>query len=309
MEWRPNNLIVKGALAAFHERLGQIPTIYQKHCQTVASTTATETYAWPGMAPVPREFINGRSIQGLRDFTYNVTNNEYELSLAISRKHFEDDQTGLIAARMREMAEVWGTYKDYLFATLVEAGASGTAYDAVTFYNASRTIGDSGTIDNINTSAAATGTTPTAAEFLDALGDAKTQLRGFNDDQGRPFNTLAATQLGVIVPASFERSGMEALNSSFIIGDDTAGGSKDNVFKGMASMDVCDYLTSAAVMHVTALGSERKPFIYQERTPLEVVILDSVDDVAYQNSVLVLCRQRFVITYGEPRRAIQHTFT
>jgi len=303
--WKPDNLTVKGAVAAFHERLAEIPTIWQNHCAQYGSTTSQEQYVFPGFIPKPRLFLDGRQIQGLRDFTYTITNNEYELSLAINRKHWEDDQVGLIASRMREVAEVWGTYKDFLFSELLVNGATAgnNGFDGATFYQSTRTIGDSGTIDNTLTSnAAAADNIPDKTEFIADLKLAKTQMRDFNDDTGRPFNTLAVGDLRVVVPADYESAAFEALNAQFI-------SQTDNVFAGMAQLDVLDYLTADNKMYINAVGAERKPFVYQERTPLEVIVLDSPDMIALHDAVLVLTRQRFVFGYGDPRRSIEHTYT
>lgn len=301
--WKPGNLIVKGAQRAFHERLSEIPTIWQNHCAIYDSNTAVEPHAFPGFIPKPREFLNGRQIQGIRDFSFNITNNEYELSILIDRKHFEDDQTGLIAERMREVAEVWGTFKDYLFAQLLINGPSAgfVAFDGGIFYKDDRTIGDSGTIDNQLTSAAA-GTLPVVAEFFTGVKTSKTQLRKFKDDTGRPFNILAISDTRVIVPPAFEHVAFEALNATFI-------SNTDNVFRSIAQLDVLDYLTDEALMYINALGAERKPFIMQQRMPLEVEILDGADQVALNNGVLVLARERFVFAYGDPRRSIEYTYS
>ena len=300
--WKPANLIVKGALNTFHQRMSEIPTVWQNHCQTTTSTTATEQYVWPGFVPQPREFIDGRSIQSMIDFTWNVENNEYELTLLINRKHFEDDQTGLINSRMREIAEIWATFKDFQFATLLEAGGTGLAYDGVAFYGDTRTIGSSANIDNNLTSAAATGTIPTSAEFQTALRDSKAAMWRFQDDKGRPFNAAAINQLRVIVPPEYEYPAREALNASII-------GNTSNVYTGAAQLDVLPYLTDDDLMFVNAVGAERKPFLYQERTPLEVIMLTDETSVAENNGVLVLCRQRYVMTYGEPRRSILYTYS
>jgi len=302
--WQPANLIVKGAQRAFHERLAQIPTIWQNHCAVYDSDTAVEPHSFPGFIPKPREFLNGRQIQGIRDFTFNITNNEYELSIAINRKHFEDDQTGLIAERMREVAEVWGTFKDYLFAQMLINGATAgyTAWDGTVFFGDTRAIGGSANIDNATTSAATTGTIPTAGEFIADLKTIKALVRRYQDDTGRPFNQLAVQNLRTIVPPSYEAAAFEALNAAFI-------SQTENVFKGFSELDVCDYLTADTKMYITAVGAERKPFIMQQRMPLEVIILDSADQVALHNAVLVLARERFVFAYGEPRRAVEHTYS
>jgi hypothetical protein len=76
-------------------------------------------------------------------------------------------------------------------------------------------------------------------------------------------------------------------------------------------MDVLDYLDSSNTTkaYVNAVGATRKPFILQQRTPLEVEILDDPASIALHNAVLVLCRERFVFAYGDPRRSIEVTWT
>ena len=94
----------------------------------------------------------------------------------------------------------------------------------------------------------------------------------------------------------------EALNASFI-------SQTDNVFKGMAQFDVLPYLPSATTMYVSALGATRKPFIFQQRTPLQIIIDQDPAHVAAREGVLVMCRERFRLGYGEVRRCIRQVYT
>ena len=308
--WKPDGLIVKGAQRAFHEKLASIPEIWPNHCKQLSSNTQVEPHAFPGFVPQPREFLNGREIQGLNDFTFNIENNEYELSIAINRKHFEDDQTGTIAERMREMAEVWGTFKDYLFAALMTNGATAgnVAFDGTIFYADTRVIGSSANIDNDHTSAATggTATVPLASELLAVLPTITSVMRKYQDDQGRPFNRLAAQKIRFVIPPEYESAFRQTLRATTT----TTGG--ENIWAGLAEFDVLDYLAPAAEatdMFVNLVGAERMPFVYQERTPLEVEILDSADSVALHNAVLILCRQRFVFAYGDPRRSMRYVWS
>jgi phage major head subunit gpT-like protein len=297
------NMILKGALAAFWQKMDQIPKVWDKHVMNVTSTTATEKYTWPGMIPIPRVFEDARSIQGFRDFQFDLPNNKYELTLLIKRDDFEDDQNGSIMMRFLELAEVFGTFKDQLFAALLVAGGTDVApMDGTSFFDDTRTIGDSGTIDNDLTSAAATDTQPTSAEVLSVLNLIQNAFHGFNDDQGRPFNSLAVTDMRMIIPPVYWQPVTEALNASFI-------SQTDNVFKGMAQFDVLPYLTGADTMYVSALGATRKPFIFQERTKLEVIIDTDPAHVAAREGVLVMCRERFRLGYGEVRRCIRQVYT
>lgn len=310
-------LILKGALAAFQEEMQKMPNVWQAHAMPVQSTTAKETYTFPGVVPIPRVFTDARSIQGFRDFKFDITNKTYELTLLIDLEDFEDDQTGGIRMRFTDLAEVFGTYKDQLFAALLENGASDAPpfNDAdgitwATFYAAAGTVGDSASMDNDLTSAAATGTTPTGQEVQDALRDAKATMMRFEDDQGRPtFNAVAGSQLRCVVPPEFDIPFANALNATFVLGDDTAGGSRDNVMRGFAQYDVLPYLANSDTFYLDFLGSHRKPFIFQNRVPLQITIDTTPEGMQERNGVLVMCRERFEMTYGDPRRASRHVYT
>ena len=311
MPWTPDNLSVKGALASFHQAMEAGSTVYDKHSQPISSNTDTEALTFAGFMPVPREFLDSRQFQGARDFRYNVTNKEYEMSLTVTRKNWEDDQTGTVNARFTESGEIWRSFKDSLFALLLAAGnvAGNTGWDGVVYHGDSRTIGDSGTIDNNITAAAATGTTLTAAEWLTTVNSVRTSFYGFNDDRGRPFNTQAFTNLRAILHPDQERGGYEAMNQVTFTGGSGASNEFGRAF--LSGVDVLPYMASgdSDELYFSALGSVRKPFIYQERTPLEVIVLASADEVAKNNGVQLLTRQRFILTYGEPRRSILFTAT
>lgn len=309
MAWTPDHLSVKGALASFHQALEAGETAWDKHSQTISSTTDTEALVFPGFLPAPREFLDSRQFQGARDFRYNVPNKEYELSMVVTRKNWEDDQTGLINARFSEMGEVWRTYKDSLFTLLLANGnvAGNVGWDGVVFHGDSRTIGDSGTIDNNLTDTTLVGTTATVAELLIVLATIRQQFHSFKDDQGRPFNAQANSRIRMLAHPAQERAAYEALNQTAF----TGGSGASNVFgpKFLEGVDILPYMVSGDLdeMYFSALGSVRKPFIYQERTSLEIVMLASGDEVVKNNGVMALTRQRFTLTYGEPRRSVLMT--
>ncbi len=312
MPWTPDNLSVKGAIASFHQAQETRNTIFDKHSQTIASTTATEALVFPGFLPAPRQFLDSRQFQGARDFRYNVTNNEYELSVVVTRSNWEDDQTGLVNQRFTEAGEVWASFKDSLFSALLAAGnvSGSNGWDGATFHQDSRTIGASAIDNNLADSAPAAPTTTglTAAELLTNINLVRQAFWSFGDDQGRPFNTVAINRMRVVVHPLQERACYEAMNQTSF----TGGSGATNEY-GKAMMDGFDVNPFAgtaptnAELFYSALGSVRKPFIYMERTPLEVIVLASADEVAKNNGVMLLTRQRFILTYGEPRRSILMT--
>lgn len=306
MQWQPDALRNKAAKETFHQKMEMMPQFWQNHCQQETSDTNTENYAFPGMLPIPQEFLSSRSFQGMRDFNFDLANEEFEMSIIIARKHWEDDQTGLINARLTELAEAWGTFNNFRFTQLLTNGnvSGSNAFDGTIFHGDTRTIGASANIDNNTTSAAGTGTIPTAAELLTQLAVIIPLMQRYQDDQGRPFNDAASAKVRCVIPPSYVRPFKEAIQSTLF------GGGDDNPFGfGIAEFDVSNYLTADTEMFVQLVGSERMPFIYQKRTELEIVILDDVDNVALHNGVLVLTRIRDRFGYGEPRRSLLHTWS
>lgn len=309
MAWTPDNLSVKGALASFHQGMEAGPTIWDKHAMTVQSNTDIEAHSFPGMLPKPKEFLDSRQFQGMRDFRYNVTNKEYELSLLTTRKNWEDDQTGLINSRYAETGECWKSFKDDLFSTLLTNGnvSTNNGFDGTTFHSNSHASGTTALVadNNIDADIVATSVI-TAAEALTTIAAMRSAFLLFIDDQSRPYNTQAVTNLRFIVPTGHERGFYEAMNQTSFTGGSGATNEWGNY--ALSGLDVNPYLTTGTEAYVSALGSTRKPFIYQERTPLEVIVLSSADEVAKNNGVMLLTRQRFVLTYGDFRRNILITF-
>ena len=300
MIYKPDELITKGVRAELTALMEPPNPIWERYCQRVTSNTKTEPFAWSGTLPRPRKYVDQRTVQGMRAYDFSITNEKWELTFIINRDHWEDDQTGQIQSRVREAALPWAAEKNVEFANLLVNGATATTtYDGNTFFHDTRTDGDSGTIDNSLTDNASDHTAVTSAEFMRALKAAKTTMLKYKDDMGRPWTNMV--ELWTIIPPDLEHVAREGLNATVI-------SQTSNVFQGMSGLDVFPYLSSAVKIYTCALNGPRKPFVYQERTALEIVILDSTEDFAENEGLKVLCRQRFKFAYGEFRAAILTEF-
>lgn len=299
-------LTATGVRGELFEAIKAVPQLWPEHVTKLDSKTQVESFAMVGALPQPREMADGRRIQGLRAFTYDIVNKEYELTFLLPRIMFEDDQTGQLNLRIQEVAAAWARYKDYLFAQMLINGATAgyVAYDALTFFHDTRTEGDSGTIDNKTTSAAATGTVPTATEFLDAMQAIKAVMFRYADDQGRVgANGLAMQDVRVIIPPTYERGATEALNAVML-------SNTSNVYgQGLAKADICSDLAADTKMYVHAVGDPVKGVLYQQRTELEINVYSDPQAVDSNNGLLVTLRERFVFAYGQFRRMVEHTFS
>ncbi len=299
------NITARGTKAAFENAMEALPQVWRNHVTEVPSDAPDESHVWMGMLPKPTEFLGENEFKGILDFSFDVTNKTYNLAFIISEESMEDDRHGLVNRRIAEAAEVWGSFKDEQFKDLLEDNGS-TTYDGTAFFADTRVIGASANIDNSLADTAVAAATPTAPEFLDSLQLMLNAMWTFQDDQGRTgYNAGAMSTLRVVVPAKYERAATEALTSTLI-----GGGNSNPWGLGRAEIDVLAYLTASNhIFFATANGATRKPFLYQERTPLQITVINSPEQVAQNNGVVVRVRQRYRMTYGEMRRATKMTLT
>lgn len=307
-----SNVTVAGVTRAFYAGMAGTPLLWPKYCQLMDMRTNVEPLAFPGFLPQPRQFIDGRSIQGIRDFTYNITSNEYELTLLIDQNTVEDDQTGTVMQRIQETGTAWEEYKNYLFAQLLVNGATSgnNGFDGTTYYNASRTIGNSGTINNKSSNAATTGTIPIITEILPVLQTDLAAMALFGDDQGRPYNSMAMRRKSIVIPPVYEKPFVESVNSTIV--PNTAGtASTDNPWgRGLAEIDVCPYLTATNKNYINFIGAPvRKPFIMAKRNEFTLSVFNDQKNIDLNHGLLIMARQRYIMTYGDPRMSFEETWT
>lgn len=298
------NITARGTKAAFENAMGKVPQVWRNHVIEVPSDGPDEQHTWLGMLPKPRKFLGEYHFEGLIDFTYNIPNEEYEMSFLIDKTSMEDDRHAQINRRIADAAEVWATFKDEQLKDLLED--NGNAYDATSFFDDTRTIGKSAAIDNNLTDVVVDVDAPTVAEFLTALKLMLDEMWMYEDDQGRVgYNAAAMGSLRVIIPPKYHRAAVEAMESTLV------GGGNDNPWgKELAAVDILPYLTKANDdFFLSATGATRKPFIFQERNKLQINILNGADHVAENHGVKVIVTQRYRLQYGEFRRITKMALT
>lgn len=316
------NITAAGTKSALQEAMATAPAVWKNHCQVIPSDGPSERYVWLGALPIPHELIGGRHFDSMADYTFTLANKVYTLETIIRRTDVEDDRHGLINRRIGEIAAAMNTFLDAQLATLLEAGdTSIETFDAGYFYQGSRTIGLSGTIDNSRTLNVDVTTRPTDAEILYALQDCIAAMWNFKDDQGRAgYMSSAMTKLRAIIQPDYDRAFKQAMQSTVIptFGKDThLGGSTvyavaaSNPWgQGLVEVDVLPALTPSLVtFYLSAVGDEVKPFIFQQRQDLEIEIYNDAKDIALNDGLMVLCRMRHRFGYGDPRRSCECVLT
>ncbi len=296
-------LLTKGLRSEFFARFEAATTHYQNLSTRIPSHSDSETYRWLGALPRMREWGTGRVARGLGTESYSVENLKYESTLEVDRDEISDDKTGQIRIRVAELAERAATHKDFLIAQLLIQGESAGfhSYDGVPFFNGAHESGGSGAQDNNLTFDAAEADEPTADEFKGALKQALAALMGFKDDQGEPM-AVSATGLVGVVPTTMFLTALEAVNATMVAGT-------SNVLAGAARIIALPWLTDESKWYLLKTDGILRPFIFQDREPVEFTALTEESDEGFRREKFLYgVRARYRMAYGYWQYAVRTDF-
>lgn len=296
-------LLTKGLRSEFFARFEGAATYFQDLATRIQSNSDSETYRWLGSVPRMREWGTGRLARGVRSESYSVENLKYESTLEVDRDEIADDKTGQIRVRVAELAERAATHKDYLIAQLlINAETAGfNSYDGVSFFNDAHVSGSSGSQDNLLTATAASPNNPTVAEFKEALRAAIGAMMGFKDDQGEPMSA-SATGLVCVVPTTMYLTALEAVSATLV-------NSTSNVLQGAARIVPFPWLTDASKWYLLKTDGVIRPFIFQDREPVEFTALAEESDEGFRREKFLYgVRARYRMTYGYWQYAVRVDF-
>ncbi len=254
----------------------------------IPSDQASEEYKWLGATPAMREWIAGRNPKALRDNGLTITNKHYEATLRIRQEDFRRDKTGQVLIRAAELAERTKAHWRSLISTLILNGASAVCYDGDYFFGDAHAEGDSGTQDNnisIDISELATGvhgsiTLPSVGEMAICVLTAISQILGFKDDQGEPFNDLAQGFLVMAAP-SLMAPLLGAVSNQFL----ASGESNPIISGGFKVIPAVNSRLSTMTSQICVFRTDgrAKPFIIQEETPVELQVIAEGSEYAKIN--------------------------
>ena len=228
-----------------------------------AAGVAENTFEWFGTVPRMQDVTDKNvDIDALDEYNFSIRNREYQDVIEVTRMALERDRLNLIAPRIRQLSQEAARFPGELVYELIEDNVD--AYDGVAFFADSRTIGDSGTIDNnLN------GTGTNVTQIRTDLASAQTQMSKYKDDRGRP---MGLTGNVIMVPPDLRYQMIAGLTAS------AGGGSGETgltaaiippMDHGVAnvggySIIVNPYLTDANNWYLFHVGGgEDKPFIWQ----------------------------------------------
>lgn len=277
---------------------------YPTLARTVVSTGSEENYGWLANMPGMREWLGDRVFNKLRAARYSIPNKEFEASVIVDRTAIEDDQVGLYEPVMEQLAADAAGHPDELLFQVIMNGESQTGFDGQYFFDTDHAWADSGTQSNDLTATAATGTTPTEAEFRTAYHAARAALLGFKRADGKPFirpTVQPLPNMVLLVPPALEEVATRALFSQLVNGGET------NIVLDRPRIVVSASMTDATKFDLYNLGGPLKPYVFQARRRLQRQ-MKGLNDREFKE-VKFMVDARYNVGYLAWWTAVRTTFT
>lgn len=236
---------------------------WEKIAMRVPSSGSENDYSWMANFPKMREWLGAKVVKRLAAFNYTIRNRAFESTVGIHKHDIADDNIGIV----RPQAEMAGfsakQWPDELVFELVAKSFTQECYDGQYFCDTDHPVGD-GVVSNkgtdrldISTQAAAKAT----------FGAARTAMRSFKDDEGRP--------LGVKPDVILVGPALEDLADTLYTSDRLEDG-KPNIYKGKCKPVVADWIEGEE-WFLLDTSKPIKPFIFQERQAPEMVSQTDLD--------------------------------
>jgi phage major head subunit gpT-like protein len=279
---------------------------YPQLCTVVPSAGADEKYAWLGSMPGMREWLGPRQFKQLLGADYTLANKHFESSLELLKTDIRDDRLGMMTMLAQQLGAEAAYHPDELLVAAMTNAESATCFDGQAFFDTDHSMGDSGTQSNDLSFAAATGTTPTPAEFRDAVHASLKAMLGFKRDNGKPYIRPTIGALGnllVTVPVSLYDIANKAFGQAIVV--EGGAGVSNFVIETPRILTVANLPDSKFDLY--HLGDAIKPYVFQAREALRVQTKGE-DDIEFKE-IKVMTEARYNVGYLAWWKAVRTTFT
>lgn len=258
----------------FNNAFDSAPSVWDKIAMKITSGTTQNDYAWLSRFPKMRVWVGEKHVKSLEAAKYSIPNKDWEATIAVDRNDIEDDQVGIYAPQAQMAGFSAKQLPDEIVMELVNGAFATVCLDGQYYFDTDHPVKNpaTGLPESVSNKGVVVLSAASQALALASYGAARTAMRKFKDDEGRPLNITPEI---LMVPPALEHIALCLVNNDRL--DD----GKANPFKGTATV-VCDArLTSDTAWFLLDTSKPVKPFIYQERkAPVFVQQTDpQADDV------------------------------
>lgn len=236
----------------FNNAFSAAPSVWQKIAMKITSTTSQNDYAWLSKFPKMRAWVGDKNVKSLEAAKYTIPNKDWEATIEVDRNDIEDDQLGIYGPQAQMAGESAAQLPDEIVIDLVNGGFTNTCFDGQYFFDTDHQVAGASVSNKLTVVLSVA----TQAAAIASYGAARTAMRKFKDDEGRPLNITPDV---LLVGPALEHVALALVNNDRL--DD----GKANPFKGTAEVVVDARITSDTAWFLLDTTKAVKPFIYQER--------------------------------------------
>lgn len=263
------------------------------------STSNKEKYGWLGDVSEMKEWIDERTLKGVKDYEYEIPNKKYESTLKVHEDEIDDDQLGNVKIRINDLAKKAKVFVRKLFFDALLVGISELAYDGQYFFDTDHDEDPAGNQSNLLTYTKA-GTLPTVAELKTAFEAAESAMLLFTNDQAYLINEGTELNLKVICHPDLKSRFRELFNSQLI-------SNTTNVLKDAAKLVVSGRVTTNTDWYLFDTSGGMKPFIWQKRKDVTFDALEGKSERGFmRGEYLYGIKARYGFGYGLWQKAIKN---
>jgi phage major head subunit gpT-like protein len=241
-----------GLKTTFNNAFAAAPSLWTEVAMLVPSSTRDNDYAWLADFPRMRKWVGDKVVKALAAFKYTIVNDDWEATVAVRRNDVEDDNLGIYGPKAQSAAFSAKQLPDEIIFELANQGFVSRCYDGQYFFDTDHSV-NGASVSNRGTVALSIATLAAAQA---SYGAARTAMKKFKDEDGRPLNI---TPNVLLVPPALE----DIANALMTV--DRLEDGKPNPYKGTAKVVAANWLTSDTAWFLLDTTKPVKPFIYQER--------------------------------------------
>lgn len=115
-------------------------SFYNKVCTQIASNSASNTYDLLGDFPEFKEWTSARQVKDMKEYSYTVSNKNYEATLGVKRMDLENDNIGTYRIKAARQAEAAIEFFNQSAADLLKNGESALCYDGQNFFDSDHPV-------------------------------------------------------------------------------------------------------------------------------------------------------------------------
>ncbi|ENX33933.1 hypothetical protein F889_02597 [Acinetobacter colistiniresistens] len=258
------NAIFLNLKTVFNNTFKDVPVEYPTIAMVVPSNGAYVDYRWLANFPQMKEWIGKKHITKLSEYDYVIRNKDFAATVEVRRNDIEDDQLGIYKPQAESAAWSAKQHPDELVFEAVNNAFTAKCYDGQPMISTSHKVGKT----NVSNKGTKKLSIETLAKAQASFGAARTAMRKFKDESGRPLNITPSV---LLVPAALE----DIANALMTV--DRLEDGKPNPYKGTAKVQVSARLTDDNAWFLLDTTKPVKPFVYQVRKKPDFVSQTNMD--------------------------------